>query len=242
MPFKGGYKPSGIVHWNTPETVLRKVRACFPGGRIGLDPCSNQWSTVGAEKEVRLPDDGLKSTWESDAGSIFVNPPFGAGMPEWIRRCRDACRYGEQDVILLIPCFCETAIWHEVIFPEATALAFVASRVVYGLMGMIPEAAPPVGSVLILFAHRGETLAMFLKEMAPPFAYPIILRAPSSFRPASFVSESAVPCSVGRIHRSPCRCGDVDLGMQVVKTVGAIRHRLNVCEPMHRYDEGGGES
>lgn len=62
--------------WGTPHNIVAAVRAAF-GGRIELDPCSNEWSVVRAEREFRLPEvDGLKAEW--DAKTIYVNPPYGS--------------------------------------------------------------------------------------------------------------------------------------------------------------------
>ena len=62
--------------WCTPPQIIASVREVFDGV-IGLDPCSNSFSLVGAEKEYRLPEnDGLRDPW--DASTIYVNPPYGS--------------------------------------------------------------------------------------------------------------------------------------------------------------------
>lgn len=78
----------------TPQWVLEPLRAAF--GRIGLDPCWNQWSSTdpvvaydGASK-----GDGLLEPW-SVGGWVFVNPPFGRGlMKAWARRWADYASQG----------------------------------------------------------------------------------------------------------------------------------------------------
>jgi hypothetical protein len=75
---------AGRKDWCTPPDIVRSVRDVF-GGSIGLDPCSNAYSLVGAEVEFRLPDrDGLVEPWLAD--TIFVSPPYGADPASVARR------------------------------------------------------------------------------------------------------------------------------------------------------------
>ena len=64
---------SPTKHWNTPPKILAVVREFF-GGRIDLDPCSNEHSLVQASDQYKLPEDGLALEW---FGSVFCNPPYG---------------------------------------------------------------------------------------------------------------------------------------------------------------------
>ena len=67
---------SQSVDWCTPKKYVNAAKRVF-GGRIALDPCSNEWSIVGAEREDSLPErDGLTDSW--DFPTIYVNPPYGA--------------------------------------------------------------------------------------------------------------------------------------------------------------------
>jgi hypothetical protein len=79
----------------TPESVLEIIRAYAP---IGLDPCSNPWSTVGARVELskHRGDDGLAACWsaiimdQGDTATVYVNPPYGAGLIlPWVHKAAD---------------------------------------------------------------------------------------------------------------------------------------------------------
>lgn len=74
----GHIASSSSVNWNTPDKVLKAVRALFK--TIDLDPCSNANSIVNASNEFRLPsNDGLADSWaRSGVKTVFVNPPFGS--------------------------------------------------------------------------------------------------------------------------------------------------------------------
>jgi hypothetical protein len=48
--------------FNTPPELVQPIKE-FWVGKIDLDPCSNEYSLVKAEKEIILPQDGLKEKW-----------------------------------------------------------------------------------------------------------------------------------------------------------------------------------
>jgi len=53
-------------------------------GLIGLDPCSNPQSTVGAMKNFCFPEDnGLLLPWGGYGGQTYVNPPYGRKLMAW---------------------------------------------------------------------------------------------------------------------------------------------------------------
>jgi hypothetical protein len=69
------------VDWGTPKFLVDASTEVF-GGKIDLDPCSNEHSIVGARFNFILPEhDGLVDPWDEVDGqkieSIFVNPPYG---------------------------------------------------------------------------------------------------------------------------------------------------------------------
>ena len=116
-------------HWGTPEKYVRAVKDVF-GGSIGLDPCSNEFSIVGADVEYRLPaQDGLKESW--DAPTIFVNPPYGldhergTAIRHWLQRCHLAHEQYDSEVLALVPVATNTGHWKKHVFGVATAVCFL---------------------------------------------------------------------------------------------------------------------
>ena len=102
----------------------------FFGGRVSLDPCSNEQSIVGAQTEWSLPEiDGLRGEWDFPA--IFVNPPYGrdsqrgTSIYDWLAKCAGAkCRYGAE-VLALVPVATNTRHWKDHVFGAAAAVAFL---------------------------------------------------------------------------------------------------------------------
>lgn len=120
---------SQSVDWCTPAKYVEAVKRVF-GGRISLDPCSNQWSIVDAETEYSLPDhDGLRETL--DFPTIYVNPPYGSDkergttIKHWLRRYAYAHAHHGAEVLALIPVATNTSHWKEFIWGRATGICFL---------------------------------------------------------------------------------------------------------------------
>jgi len=115
--------------WGTPKKYADAVRQCF-GGSIALDPCSNEFSIVHAEVEYSLPKhDGLRESWKFP--TIYVNPPYGNDpergrtINDWLRKCEEAHRVHDAEVIALVPVATNTGHWKRYIFGRATAICFL---------------------------------------------------------------------------------------------------------------------
>ena len=120
---------SQSVNWCTPPKYVEAVRKVF-GGRIRLDPCSNEWSIVNAETEFRLPEqDGLRESW--DYPTIYVNPPYGSdrergtSIKHWLYKCAYAHKHYGSEVLALVPVATNTSHWKEYVWGRATAVCFL---------------------------------------------------------------------------------------------------------------------
>lgn len=120
---------SQSVDWCTPQKYVDAVKIVF-GGRISLDPCSNQWSIVAAETEYSLPEhNGLKESW--DFPTIYVNPPYGADkerettIKHWLYKCAHAHKHYGSEVLALVPVATNTSHWKEYVWGRATAVCFL---------------------------------------------------------------------------------------------------------------------
>lgn len=134
--------------WNTPEIVLERVRAMGP---IGLDPCGNAGSIVGAETEWRLERDGdsLHRDW-SGHGLVYCNPPYGRLIRAWVAKCRETSATGAE-VIALVPARPDTRWWHESCAPPAAdAVCFWRGRLTF----LGAPAGAPFPSAIIYFGDR----------------------------------------------------------------------------------------
>lgn len=122
----GHIATSASTSWATPLRILEPVRAVF-GGQIALDPASNPHSIVNAKTSFTLPVDGLSQKW--DYPTIYVNPPFGKGIKNWVEKSLEASSDYGSEIILLTPAAVDTKYWQQLIFPYSDVICFIKGRV-----------------------------------------------------------------------------------------------------------------
>lgn len=117
------------LHWCTPPKYVKVIKEFF-GGEIALDPCSNEYSVVGANSEYRLPEsDGLVLPW--NAPTVFVNPPYGrdrlrgTSIINWFKKCQDTHLHFGAEVLALVPVATNTRHWKEFVFGAAEGVVFL---------------------------------------------------------------------------------------------------------------------
>ena len=115
--------------WCTPRKYVEAVREFF-GHAIDLDPCSNLYSIVNARKEYYLPKhDGLRESWNFP--TIYVNPPYGidqehgTAIKDWLRKCEEAHKLYQSEVIALVPVATNTGHWKKYVYGKASAICFL---------------------------------------------------------------------------------------------------------------------
>lgn len=139
--------------YNTPERILEPIRA-FSGGQIGLDPCSNPTSTVGAVEALTAEDDSLTIGW-GGCGLVFVNPPYSKGLYlAFARKIYEQANGQDVEIVALVPTNLETEAWTEYL-RHADAICFLDKRVHF-LRDGAEVGSPAFGSALAYFGHRTE--------------------------------------------------------------------------------------
>lgn len=115
--------------WGTPLKYVNAIKG-FWGGRIELDPCSNEYSVVHADVEFMLPNrDGLLENWNYK--TIYVNPPYGADrsrgttIKNWLAKCVVSHLDYGADVIALVPVAPNTSHWKQFVFGYASSICFL---------------------------------------------------------------------------------------------------------------------
>jgi len=109
---------SKSVNWHTPLIVLEKVRAVMS---IDLDPCSNRGNHTKAKRTFTRKDDALSKQWK---GNVFMNPPYGKGMRDWIHKLISEHQAGRvPQAIALVPAR-TNARWFQELAKAADAVCF----------------------------------------------------------------------------------------------------------------------
>lgn len=100
--------------YNTPFHIVEAVEETLGG--IDLDPCSNSRTdpNVPAREVFVEEDDGLTQRW---SGRVFVNPPYGNVLGNWVMKCVAEYEEGEvTEAILLVPSRTDTR-WFDRLHP-----------------------------------------------------------------------------------------------------------------------------
>lgn len=134
--------------WLTPLPLIRAL------GEFDLDPCGAPEHPTA--RDVWTPEtigDGLAMPW---SGRVWLNPPYGRTMSDWIRRLAE---HGNGTALIFART--ETALFHELVWPVASAILFLRGRVTFldpeGVAASANSGAP---SVLIAYgANDVERLA-----------------------------------------------------------------------------------
>lgn len=145
--------------WCTPPKYVNAIKK-FWNGTIALDPCSNEYSIVNAQREFRLPDnDGLKEEWNYP--TIYINPPYGADrnrgttIKNWLAKCARSYQQYETEIIALIPVAPNTTHWKNYIFGQASAICFLYdTRLRFLVDGVDSGKGAPMACCLVYWGKR----------------------------------------------------------------------------------------
>lgn len=102
--------------WLTPLPIVEAL------GAFDLDPCAApDHPTAATRWTPEEVGDGLSMPWH---GRVWLNPPYGRTMGEWVRRL-----FEHGSGVALIPVATGTKLWQDVVFPSAHAILFYRHRV-----------------------------------------------------------------------------------------------------------------
>jgi site-specific DNA-methyltransferase (adenine-specific) len=90
--------------WETPKDLYAVLNTEF---NFSLDPCCSK-ETAKCSSYYTIEDDGLSKDWK---GTVFMNPPYGRGIINWIKKAKEESDKGST-VVCLIPARTDTKWWH----------------------------------------------------------------------------------------------------------------------------------
>ena len=112
--------------WATPQDFFDKLNWRF--GPFDLDPCATIHNTKCANFYTEA-ENGLTKDWGEHV--VFVNPPYGRGIEEWIAKAYQEGRKENTRVVMLIPARTDTRYWHDYVM-KAKEIHFVKGRLKFG--------------------------------------------------------------------------------------------------------------
>lgn len=137
---------SGV--WSTPQSFYDKLNAEF---RFTLDAAANAENAKCSNylgPGSQLAEDALTAPW---LGTVWLNPPYGRGIGQWVQKAADEAA-GGATVVALVPARTDTKWWHEHAL-RAHQIRFVKGRIHFGDAG----AAPFPSAVLVFFPWQRAT-------------------------------------------------------------------------------------
>lgn len=134
---------SNNMSWETPTEFFDKLNIKL---KFDLDACAS-------DENHKLPnyytekDDALTKSW---LGNVFMNPPYGRHIGEFIRKAyEEHLRDPDRFIVMLIPSRTDTKYWHDYIQDKAT-VKFLKGRLKFEINGK-PMNTAPFPSALIIY-------------------------------------------------------------------------------------------
>ena len=107
--------------WETPQDLFDELNKEF---NFTLDPCAT-YENHKCKKYYTKEDDGLNKNWSGEV--VFVNPPYGRAIGNWVKKCYEEYQKGVT-VVMLIPARTDTSYFHNYIYNKATDIRFLRGR------------------------------------------------------------------------------------------------------------------
>lgn len=123
MMTKGMYT-SNSEEWGTPQELFNRLNKEF---NFTIDICASKENTK-CPKYYTKEEDALKQEW---GGVIWMNPPYGRQIGNWVKKAKEIARQGKATVVCLLPARTDTAWWHDYAM-KANEIRLIRGRLKFG--------------------------------------------------------------------------------------------------------------
>ena len=138
MMTKGMYT-SNSEEWGTPQELFNRLNKEF---NFTLDVCASEENTK-CPKYYTKEEDALKQEW---GGVIWMNPPYGRKIGNWVKKAKETARQGKATVVCLLPARTDTAWWHDYVM-KANEIRLIRGRLKFG----DGKGSAPFPSAIVVF-------------------------------------------------------------------------------------------
>jgi site-specific DNA-methyltransferase (adenine-specific) len=133
--FTSGMRTSLDDTWTTPRDFFDKLNAEFD---FGLDAAALQASTLvpdnwyGPDHPDPAARDALRIDWNHNSRGkpIWLNPPYGRVIKDWMRKANEVAS-GGGTVVCLVPSRTDTSWWHDYCI-NAYEIRYIRGRLKFG--------------------------------------------------------------------------------------------------------------
>ncbi len=117
---------SKSIEWETPQRLFDELNYEF---HFNLDVCASTSNTK-CRRFITPEQDAFRKKWK---GRCWMNPPYGRGIEQWIRRAVKQIQKGNANVVVcLVPSRTDTVWWHDIVLRYASEIRFVKNRLYFG--------------------------------------------------------------------------------------------------------------
>ena len=141
MGINNGLFTSNTDLWSTPQWLFDKLNEKY---HFDLDACATE-ENAKCKNYFTKEIDGLKQEWK---GIIFMNPPYGREIGNWIKKAYESSLDGAL-VICLLPSRTDTKWFHD--YCVKGEIEFLKGRLKFG-DGKNPA---PFPSMIVVFNNKG---------------------------------------------------------------------------------------
>ena len=139
-----GLMSSLTDQWATPQDLFNELNAKH---KFTLDVCASDWNYK-CERYFTVEDDGLSQSWGQEI--CWMNPPYGRGIGNWMRKAVEASLLGAK-VVCLVPARTDTAWWHD--YAMRGEIEFIRGRIKFVSPNGEGDAAPFPSAIVTLHPY-----------------------------------------------------------------------------------------
>lgn len=204
---------SNTDEWPTEAAVVDCLNMEF--GPFTLDPCATD-ENAKASRFFTRHDNGLAQSWAGER--VFMNPPYGRAVREWIEKAHTEARIGGARVVCLIPARTDTRYWHEFVM-RADQILFVAGRLRFG--DSTRAAHAPFPSAIVVFDGHGDATPAVSSWVRPSDRG----RSTAAEKGASWAPDYGVPENISPFKPLPTlkRCRDCGAPLDTMEAMTQAR-------------------
>ncbi len=140
----GVHFSAASVEWATPEAAFKSLHGEFG---FTLDPCATHHNHK-CPKYFTKQDDGLNQPWAPE--TVFMNPPYGRGIGQWVQKAYIESLNGAT-VVCLLPARTDTAWWHD--YCVRGKIRFIRGRLKFAGH----DNSAPFPSAVVIFSNLSST-------------------------------------------------------------------------------------
>jgi phage N-6-adenine-methyltransferase len=126
------YMPAAKTdEWATPQKLFDELNDEF---NFLVDGAASSWNFkapiwYGLDHPNPRHQNGLGGAWASHGGTIWLNPPYGRVLQDWVSKAKLESK--EQTVVTLLPARTDTKWFHQYLYPHCE-IRFIKGRLKFG--------------------------------------------------------------------------------------------------------------